>query len=257
MDGPVDYDRRLHAGYEKGRRLPPATLAHWMAVFSGQAPPARPLTALDLGCGTGRFAPSLADTFGGPVYGVEPSERMLDAARDANPHPAVSYLRGAAERIPVRPASCDLALLSLVLHHFRDRAAAAGELARVVRPGGVVFIRSGFKDRLPDQAWYQYFPRAREIDHAAFPTLEEVMAEFEAAGFRHRSLERVEQPLGSGLASLLERLRFRAYSWFEAMTEAEIAAGIASLERAVEEAAGETAPALIKERTDLLTLSRS
>lgn len=254
MGGPVDYDRRLHTGYEQGRRLPPATLAHWMAVLSAHAPADRPLTVLDLGCGTGRFAPSLAGAFGGPVWGVEPSARMLEVARTANAHPAVRYLRGVAERIPLRPASCDLALLSLVLHHFADRVAAARELARTVRPGGTVFVRSGFRGRLPDQAWYTWFPRARQIDEAAFPTLDQALAELEAAGFRHRALERVEQPVGSGLASLLERLRYRAYSWFEALTEEEVAAGMTSLERAV--AAEGPAPSVIMERTDLLTVYR-
>ncbi|TDD16934.1 class I SAM-dependent methyltransferase [Kribbella turkmenica] len=35
----------------------------------------RPQTILDLGSGTGRLATGLADAFGGPAYGVEPSDR--------------------------------------------------------------------------------------------------------------------------------------------------------------------------------------
>lgn len=85
----VDYDERLHAVYAEGRKLAPEGLHTWMREFAELAPPQRPLTVLDLGCGIGRFTPALADTFGGPVYGVEPSDQMR---RQAAAHPAVTYL---------------------------------------------------------------------------------------------------------------------------------------------------------------------
>ena len=45
---------------------------------------------LDLGSGTGRFTPALADTFGGPVNGVEPSAGMRAAELQISGHPAVT-----------------------------------------------------------------------------------------------------------------------------------------------------------------------
>ncbi|HET6296948.1 MAG TPA: class I SAM-dependent methyltransferase, partial [Kribbella sp.] len=66
----VDYDERLHRVYAEGRRLTSAALGEWMGAFTGHAPTERPLAVLDLGCGIGRFTPALAETFGGPVYGV-------------------------------------------------------------------------------------------------------------------------------------------------------------------------------------------
>jgi SAM-dependent methyltransferase len=104
----IDYDHRQHAVYPRGRALPEAAMAAWMAVFAAHAPAWRPLTVADLGSGTGRFTPRLARAFGGPVYGIEPSARMRTVARRSARHPAVTYLAGRAEQIPLPAASCDL-----------------------------------------------------------------------------------------------------------------------------------------------------
>ena len=100
MVGKVDYDDRQFAVYARGRALTPAVLARWMKVFAGHAPPRRPLAVLDLGSGTGRFTAALAGTFGGPVYGVEPSPRMREVAIRSSAHPAVTYLVGCARVSP-------------------------------------------------------------------------------------------------------------------------------------------------------------
>src|SRR5882757_6935552 len=105
MDG-VDYDQRLHAVYAHGRELPSSTVALWMTTFASHCRSERPLSVLDLGCGTGRFTPALADTFGGPVYGVEPSERMRRIAEHTAGHSRVAYLDGSAHHIPLADRSC-------------------------------------------------------------------------------------------------------------------------------------------------------
>ncbi|GAA1613366.1 hypothetical protein GCM10009789_79510 [Kribbella sancticallisti] len=89
----VDYDKRLHAVYAEGRQLAPEGLQDWIREFAASAPARRPLVVLDLGCGIGRFTPGLAEEFGGPVYGVEPSEQMRRQAIDDASHPDVTYGR--------------------------------------------------------------------------------------------------------------------------------------------------------------------
>jgi hypothetical protein len=82
----VDYDEHLHTVYAKGREMPAASVATWMAAFSRRLPARRPLSWLDLGCGIGRLTPALAEAFGGPVTGVEPSPQMLAQARSRAAH---------------------------------------------------------------------------------------------------------------------------------------------------------------------------
>jgi ubiquinone/menaquinone biosynthesis C-methylase UbiE len=231
----IDYDTQQHTVYAAGRALSAEMTRHWAEVFTRWADPRRPLTVLDLGSGTGRFTPLLADTFGGPVYGVEPSERMRQQAAE---HPQVRYLAGSAEAIPLPDRSCDLVLLFLVLHHSPDRPRAAAEIRRVLRPGGRVLIRSTFSDRMPDLLWHRFFPRARDIEAQVFPTLAEVTRLFEATGLAVLGLDRVGETLAPDLAGYADRLRLRAISTFEHLTEEETRDGFAALDRAI--AAGDT-----------------
>lgn len=217
----VDYDERQHLVYARARALSEATLASWMRVFAGHAPPARPLAVLDLGSGTGRFTPALAETFGGPVFGVEPSARMRAVAEETAAHPAVSYLAGGAETIPL--------------------------------PGRVL-VRSAFADRMPDLPWYRYFPGARVVDEQVFPRLDRVVETFAAAGLGLVTIDRTRQQIAPNLSGFADRLRLRGSSTFEHLAEAEIEAGFAALDA---DLARETTPQPIDEDSDVLVLAKN
>jgi ubiquinone/menaquinone biosynthesis C-methylase UbiE len=231
----VSYDERQHAQYRRGRELPPDRLALWIGTFARHAPRHRPLAVLDLGSGTGRFTPALADAFGGPVYGVEPSEKMRAIAEASAAHPAILYIEGRAENIPLRSTSVDLVLMYLSFHHVQDRQAAASEIARVLRPGGRVLLRSTFSDRICEMEWMRYFPRVREIEAQMFPSSNEAIELFARAGLHALALVAVEDQLASSLSKYADRLRLRAISTFEHMSEAEIAEGFARLDAALAE----------------------
>ena len=59
---------------------------------------------------------------------------MREVALREAAHPAVKYLPGRAEAIPLPDASCDAALLYFVWHHVGDKPAAALELLRMTEP---------------------------------------------------------------------------------------------------------------------------
>jgi trans-aconitate methyltransferase len=92
---------------------------------------------LDAGCGTGALAEALAARDPtARITGVDLSEAFLDAARARVP--AAGFRRADIARLPDADASHDAALCLLVLQFVPDRAAAAAELLRVTRPGGLV-----------------------------------------------------------------------------------------------------------------------
>ncbi len=247
----IDYDDRQHTVYAQGRAVSPAMTAEWMKAFAARVPDRRPLAVLDLGSGTGRFTSALARAFGGPVYGVEPAQRMRQVAVRSAAHPAVTYLAGSGERIPLAAGSCDVVLMFLVFHHLRDPAAAAAEIARVLRPGGRVLIRSTFADRMPYLWWHRFFPRAIEIERDMFPGVREVAEVFAAVGLQVLALDTVTERFSGSMTESAARLRLRAISTFEYLTEQEITEGFAALDVAV---AAETVPQPIKGTSDLLVL---
>jgi len=93
-----------------------------------------PLRVVDLGAGTGKLTRALA-ALGHDVIAVEPFEEMLDQLR-ANV-PGVEAVTGSAEQIPLADESADAIVVGQAFHWF-DQAVALREMARVLRPGGVV-----------------------------------------------------------------------------------------------------------------------
>jgi len=229
----VDYDARLHTVYAAGRQMSADALQTWTAAFARHLPETRPLVWLDLGSGTGRMTPSLADAFGGPVYGVEPSGRMRAQALAHAGHPAVSYAAGSAERIPLPDASCDAALLFFVWHHVDDREAAVAELRRVVKPGGRLFLRTNFADRMPDLWWFRVVPEWKEIDTTQYRSEKDVKADFTDDGWTFVSRDEVTSLRSQTLAEDFDRLKLRALSTFEHMSEEVIATGFAKIDAAL------------------------
>ena len=94
-------------------------------------------TALDIGCGEGRFCRMLAAE-GIATTGIDPTLRLLDAARTRDPQG--NYLQARAEALPFADASFDLVVSYLTLIDIDDYAAAIAEMARVLRPGGSLLI---------------------------------------------------------------------------------------------------------------------
>jgi ArsR family transcriptional regulator len=94
----------------------------------------------DLGCGTGHVAAALAPAVG-KVIGVDNSPAMLRAARRRTAALGnVDFRSGDLEALPIDAASCDAALLILVLTYVADPTIVLREAARVIRLGGKVVV---------------------------------------------------------------------------------------------------------------------
>ncbi|WP_236571884.1 class I SAM-dependent methyltransferase [Janibacter melonis] len=94
---------------------------------------------LDAGCGTGRMSRYLADR-GAVVEGVDLSPGMLEQARAAQPD--IRFETGSLVDLGGDDGRYDgvLAWYSLIHLDDADAARAGREMARVVRPGGLVLV---------------------------------------------------------------------------------------------------------------------
>ena len=97
---------------------------------------------LDVATGTAAVAMELVRAFGCSVVGVDQSREMLatasDRLRGADLDGRVRLVEAGAERLPFEDASFDGLTFTYLLRYVDDPGATLRELARVVKPGGVV-----------------------------------------------------------------------------------------------------------------------
>ncbi len=93
---------------------------------------------LDAGCGTGRFTQHLAARFTS-VVGLDLARQMLAIAER---RARVPFVEGVAAALPFGDSRFDLAVAITLCEFTDDPAAVITELARVVRPWGLVVVGS-------------------------------------------------------------------------------------------------------------------
>jgi SAM-dependent methyltransferase len=96
----------------------------------------------DLGCGEGYLTMEAA-RWASRVIAVDRSDAVLTRARALARRRRVSnviWKKGELERLPMKDATVDVAMLSQALHHAHQPARAITEAARVVVPGGRVLV---------------------------------------------------------------------------------------------------------------------
>ncbi len=97
---------------------------------------------LDAGCGGGGMPLSLAEE-ARSVVGIDPAERFQDAgvrlARERHVH-NLHFALGDGMALPFRDASFDLVLSHAVIEHVADAPMYLRECARVLAPGGHVYL---------------------------------------------------------------------------------------------------------------------
>ena len=135
-----NFDTHGSADTRDARQLVPGrSWAAWSRALGLLLPR---LTVADLGCGEGYLTVEAA-RWAARVIAVDRSEVVLERARALARRRRVSnvvWKRGELERLPIKDAAVDVALLSQALHHAASPARAIAEAARIAVPGGRVLV---------------------------------------------------------------------------------------------------------------------
>ena len=223
----MDYDQTAIATtYDTARGYRPEVLRQWLDLVAANVPFA-PQLIVDLGCGTGRFTQPLADRFQTNMIGIDPSERMLAAARAKPNNGRVEFRQASAEKLPLADGWVDMIFMSMVLHHLPDRPATARECRRVLREGGRLCVRNCTRDIVYPQS--RFFPGMLPMVDADLPSSADVIALFEAAGLKSRAHQTVTQTVADSWKAFADKLALRADSFLARLPDAEFEAGLAAL----------------------------
>jgi ubiquinone/menaquinone biosynthesis methyltransferase len=143
--GKAPYVRRLFATIADRYDLITVWLSYgqdrrWKRRLVASAGPLEGRRVLDLACGTGDLA-WLAAGRGAHVIGLDITHRMIELARAKAPADAPgvpAFLVGDMCALPVPNASFDLVTTGYGLRNVPDLPLAVREIARVLRPGGLL-----------------------------------------------------------------------------------------------------------------------
>jgi ubiquinone/menaquinone biosynthesis C-methylase UbiE len=174
--------------------------------------PDRPLVGIDIGAGTGRYTERLLDALPPQslLVGADFNHSMLVRlahGEDRHRIPAVACI---SERLPFAGASADFVTTFNAVHHF-DLCQFVHELARVLKPGGDLFIYTRTPAQNANSIWGRHFPgfashETRLHDEARF---QHALSRFDLV-----SMTRFEFTRRATRARLIDQVRHHHYSTF-------------------------------------------
>src|SRR6185436_432882 len=108
-------------------------------IFLDWLAPKPGLRWVDIGCGNGAFSELIVERCQpAEVQGIDPSEGQLAFARTRPAARLARFQQGDAMALPFPDSSFDAAIMALVIFFVPDPAKGLSEMARVVRPGGII-----------------------------------------------------------------------------------------------------------------------
>ncbi len=111
-------------------------------------------SVLDVATGTAAVAIELVRQHGCRVVGLDQSPEMLSGARGrieaAGLSDRITLVEGGAEQLPFPDGAFDALTFTYLIRYVEEPAATLAELARVVRPGGIM---AGLEFGLPRGVW--------------------------------------------------------------------------------------------------------
>lgn len=138
--------------------------------------------ALDIATGAGHTAGALAEMGVATVIAVDASPAMV--ASTITTYPEVAGAVADAERLPIADGAMDAATCRIAAHHFPAPEAFVAEVARVLRPGGVL----AFEDNVAPEdtaaaAYLDRLERLHDPSHVRSHPVDTWLSWLDDAGF--------------------------------------------------------------------------
>jgi SAM-dependent methyltransferase len=194
--------------------------------------PDRPVTGLDVGCGTGRYTRLLGALLpdGSLLVASDVSAAMLAQLKAGNHGHALGVvvpLLSTAEELPLRAASLDVVTAFNCVHHF-DLGRFLTSVARVLAPGGQLFIYTRTPQQNARTIWGRYFPGFTEREQRLHSQAAIRDAVRRTDGLQVVATQTFSHPRLSTAERLRAQVEGRHYSTFSLYTPQELRASIAT-----------------------------
>lgn len=166
----------------RARVLREDAVEFWSSTLAALVPAEEVAIVLDVGAGVGRFWPVLEKAWHPKnIIALDRSTAMLEHGHDNR---IVTRLVGDLDAVPLADSSVDVSFCSMSLQYSLNPASAVRGLARVVRNGGWLCIRTGTLQSLHSYEFMRFFPTAQQAELRAMPSQDEVESWIDGSGFK-------------------------------------------------------------------------
>lgn len=218
----------LHLRSDPQRVITPASTSYWIDSVYSAVNGKLARTVVDLGCGNGRFTYALRDRFDARVIGIDISGKPFARAPRRE---GLSYLQASADELPLADRSVDVVFMSMVWHYLADKQRAGSEIARVLKAGGSVCIRTSTLETIDSNLYLCFFPTARRFNEQALPTRQALIQWASRLGFSLAHRNTVQQQVDPSLYDYAHRVGTRGMSDLNAIPEPEFMSGLGKLQQ--------------------------
>lgn len=219
-------DTDIPARYDESRKLPDETIALWINAISEHIPLLDLKLIVDLGCGTGRFLNALIKNSNACVYGIDPSIKMINKARETIVSPNLSFAQSTAEDLCVASNSVDMVFISQSYHHFNDKNKAISEIKRVLKTNGFLCIRNSTVENLNTCFHLRFFPGAYRDDQTYLPTKTELLDQLSGHQFKIISARTINYRVSESLEKCYKKVELRTFTDLVQLPDAEFQEGL-------------------------------
>ena len=155
-----------------------ALMLDWLKVESCQ-------TFLDVGTSTGNYARAIAAR-GAIVTAIDISKPMLVQAQKLTTQPAIHFEQVNVQALPYADSSFDGVVVGASLNEFFDTRQALSEMARVLKPGGKLFM---MYLRESDTGFGRFMQTGFKLSGVRFPNRDAVAATLLGCGLERTRAE--------------------------------------------------------------------
>ncbi len=177
-------------------------------------------TLLDIGCGTGKYGEAL-EKHGFIVTGIDKSPSQIQEAQKV-----INSQLGDVCQLPFGDNSFDVCIMIIMIHHLcKDkRIQAFKEVNRVLKPNGILIIKTASHEDLEYRISSRFFPEALSIDKKRYPTIQSLKNEMQC--FETVICKPVVFTTQFNVAEMINKLEMRRTTNLGMLTNQELQKGL-------------------------------
>lgn len=180
---------------------------------------------LDIGCGTGNYTNLIQKVSKAKVYGMDPSQGMLEKAREKNNE--ILFKVGQASCIPFEGDKFDFIYMTDVIHHIPDINFMFCEIYRVLKNGGKMCIATQSHRQIDIRYMSEFFPATAVVDKKRYPDIDSIITSAEESRMHYIKQEIVGEGQDVELgAKYLELLEKKGYSMLHLINDEDYMNGV-------------------------------